>query len=257
MRREFNNYYGLKRYLTVVAQNNNHNINFDTYDGLKTIYDYLHLHKDKISYNFSFTEWIKLSATNNIDELKRISDIGNSINLAEYFDKDIVSEFGLKAFSISNVEKDMICTYTRPTMSTNIGCYFIYDNNDELVYIGKSTSDLLTRACVSSVQRLLGDFKRIELIEFNTKAETNIFEIYYISKLKPKFNSESNTRDVLPFDLPDTSISKKYINAIEKQVFDSKDSPEFIAYSKDAVSNGYIVFEKEKGHAYRPIIPLN
>ena len=80
----------------------------------------------------------------------------------EGFDKDIVSEFGLKAFAISNVEKDMVCTYTRPIMSTNIGCYFIYDNNDELVYIGKSTSDLLTRACVSSVQRLLGDFKKIE-----------------------------------------------------------------------------------------------
>ena len=47
MRREFNNYYGLKRYLTVVAQNNNHNINFDIYDGFKTIYDYLHLHKDR------------------------------------------------------------------------------------------------------------------------------------------------------------------------------------------------------------------
>lgn len=197
-----------------------------------------------------------MSATNNIDELKQISDTGKSINLTEDFNKDVVSKFGLKAFAISNVEKDMICTYTRPTMSTNIGCYFIYDNDDELVYIGKSTSDLLTRACVSSVQRLLGDFKRIELIEFNTKAETNIFEIYYISKLKPKFNSESNTRDILPFDLPDTSISKKYINAIEKQVFDSKDSPEFIAYSKNSLANGYVVFEKEKGHAYRPIIPL-
>ena len=256
MRREFKNYYGLKRYLTVVAQNNNHNINFDNYNGLEMIYNYLHQHKDKISYNFTFTAWIKLSANNNINELKRISDVGYSINQKEGFDKDVVSEFGLKAFAILNVEKDMVCTYTRPVMSTNIGCYFIYDNNEELVYIGKSTSDLLTRACVSSVQRLLGDFKKIELIEFNTKAETNIFEIYYISKLKPKFNSESNTRDVLPFDLPDTSISKKYINTVDKKIFDSKDSPEFISYSQNAVSNGYIVFEKEKGHAYRPIIPL-
>ena len=65
MRREFTKYYGLKRYLTVVAQNNNHNINFDNYEGLETIYKYLLLHKDKISYGFSFTEWIKLSADNN------------------------------------------------------------------------------------------------------------------------------------------------------------------------------------------------
>lgn len=76
LRREFKNYYGLKRYLTVVAQNNNHNIDFDTFNGLETIYKYLNLNKDKISYNFNFTEWIKLSANNNINELKRISDIG-------------------------------------------------------------------------------------------------------------------------------------------------------------------------------------
>lgn len=256
MRREFTKYYGLKRYLTVVAQNNNHNINFDNYEGLETIYKYLFLHKDKISYGFSFTEWIKLSVDNNTNEFERISNIGKTLDLSAPFNRDIVCEFGLKAFAISNVEKDMICTYTRPIMSTNIGCYFIYDNEGVLVYIGKSNSDLLTRACVSSVQRLLGDFSRIELLEFNTKAETNIFEIYYIAKLKPKFNSESNTRDNLPIDLPDTFISKKYIEAIDKVTFDSKDSPEFISFSKDAFSKGHILFEKEKGHAYRPIIPL-
>ena len=168
MRNKFKNFYGLKRYLSVVAQNNNHDINFDNYSGLEHIYNYLNLHNDKVSYNFNFSEWIKLSANNDINK----------------FNQDIVYKFGLKAFAISNVDKDMICTYTRPIMSTNIGCYFIYDNDGILVYIGKSTSDLLTRACVSAVQRVLGDFSKIKLIEFNTKAEANIFEIYYISKLK-------------------------------------------------------------------------
>lgn len=256
MRNKFKNFYGLKCYLSVVAQNNNHDINFDNYSGLEHIYNYLNLHNDKVSYNFNFSEWIKLSANNDINELKRISEIGSSINDINKFNQDIVYKFGLKAFAISNVDKDMICTYTRPIMSTNIGCYFIYDNDGILVYIGKSTSDLLTRACVSAVQRVLGDFSKIKLIEFNTKAEANIFEIYYISKLKPKFNSESNTKDVLPFDLPDTSNSRKYINSIEKKVFDSKDSPEFTTYSKASSANGYMVFEKAKGHAYRPIIPL-
>lgn len=256
MKNKFKNYYGLKRYLSVVAKNNNHDINFDNYSGLEFIYNYLNLHRDKISYNFNFSEWIKLSATNDINELKRISEIGLSINDSNKFNEDIIYKFGLKAFAISNVDKDTICTYTRPTMSTNIGCYFIYDNDGILVYIGKSTSDLLTRACVSALQRVLGDFSKIELLEFNTKAETNIFEIYYISKLKPKFNSESNTKDILPFDLPDTSISRKCISSIEKKVFDSKGSPEFISYSKESSDCGYIVFEKSKGHAYRPIIPL-
>lgn len=256
MRNKFKNFYGLKCYLSVVAKNNNHDIDFNNYAGLESIYNYLNLHRDKVSYNFNFTEWIKLAATNDTRQLKHISEIGLSIDSAHEFNKDIICKLGLKAFAISNVDKDTICTYTRPSMTTNIGCYFIYDNDEILVYIGKSTSDLLTRACVSAIQRVLGDFSRIELLEYNTKAEANIFEIYYISKLKPKFNSESNTKDILPFDLPDTSISRKYINSVEKKVFDSKNSPEFISYSKESSANGYIVFEKTKGHAYRPIIPL-
>lgn len=138
----------------------------------------------------------------------------------------------------------------------NFGCYFIYDNNDDLVYIGKSNSDLLSRSCVSANQRLSGDFNHIELREFKTKAETNIFEIYYISKLKPKFNSESNTKDILPFDLPQTFISQKYITSIDKRCFDSNKSSEYDLYRKECVVNGYIIFERQKGHIYRPSIPL-
>ena len=44
-------------------------INFDNYGGFEMIYNYLHQYEDKISYNFTFTEWIKLSANNNINEL--------------------------------------------------------------------------------------------------------------------------------------------------------------------------------------------
>lgn len=75
--------------------------------------------------------------------------------------------------------------------------------------------------------------------------------------MRKEFNSESNTKDSLPFELlPDTYISKKIVTVIDKKTFDSKESPEFISYSKNSISNGYIVFEKEKGHAYRPLIPL-
>ena len=80
MRNKFKNYYGLKCYLSVVAKNNNHDIDFDNYSGLESIYNYLNLHHDKVSYNFNFSEWIKLSATNDINELKRISKVGLSIN---------------------------------------------------------------------------------------------------------------------------------------------------------------------------------
>lgn len=256
MQDKFKNYYCLKKYLTVVANNNHHNINLDNYDGLENIYNYLIIHRDKISYNFNFSEWIKLIVHNEKNELRRIADIGKSLSMHNDFDDNLVNNFGLKLFVRSNIDKDMICVYTKPKMTSNIGCYFIYDNSGLLVYIGKSTNDLLTRSCVSANQRVGGNFEHIELKEFNTKSEANIFEIYYISKFKPKYNSESNTKDTLPFEIPDTSISTKYINSIEKKTFDSKYSSEYISYRKNSIENGNILFEIEKGHSYRPVIPL-
>ncbi len=253
---KFKDYYHLKNYLNTVARDNKYVVNFDNFEGLEKIFDYLQTYRNNIKYNFMFSEWIKLVRQNDMNELKRISDIGKSIYENRIFDESIITSIGLKICIRTNIEKDMICTYTRPRMSTNIGCYFIYDNNDELVYIGKSTSDLLSRSCKSATERVLGDFSKIKLIEFNTKAETSIFEIYYITKFKPKFNSESNTKDNLPFDLPDTSISRKFIMCVNKQIFDDRNTKDYFNYKQDSISNNLIVFEKSKGHAFRPIIPL-
>lgn len=252
---KFKNYYDLKKYLSVVAYNNNHKINFDDYDGLEIIYSYLMIHKEKIVYNFNFTERIKLVTNNDVKELKNIW-YWELYRKHAKIDDFVINSIGLKLHVRTNIEKDMICTYSRPIMTTNIGCYFIYDNNNELIYIGKSNNDLLLRSCTSANQRISWNFNHIELKEYSTKAETNIFEIYYISKYKPKFNSESNTKDVLPFDLPDTSISTQYINVIDKKIFNSKNSEEYIMYKQYALSNNMIIFEIEKGHSYRPIIPL-
>ena len=73
---KFKNYYDLKKYLSVVAYNNNHKINFEDYDGLEIIYSYLMIHKEKIVYNFNFTEWIKLVTNNDVKELKKYLILG-------------------------------------------------------------------------------------------------------------------------------------------------------------------------------------
>lgn len=256
MKDKFKNYNYLKSYLKVVAKNNNHDINFDDFNGLEKIFDYLQNYKNNIKYNFTFSEWIKLVQQNDTSELKHVSDIGKCICENHVFDESLIKSIGLKICVRTNIDKDMICTYIKPKMSTNIGCYFIYDNNDELVYIGKSTSDLLSRSCASATERVLGDFRRIELLEFNTKAETSIFEIYYITKYKPKFNSESKSKDNLPFDLPDTSISRETIMCVDKQIFNDRNSKDYLDYKQSSIANGFIVFEKSKGYAFRPIIPL-
>lgn len=257
MQDKFKNFNYLKHYLNVVAKDNKHVINFDEFNSLEILFDYLQKYRYRIKYNFLFSEWIKLVRKNNIDELKRISDIGSLISEDNIFDENIINSIGLKICIRTEIEKDTICTYTKPVMTTNIGCYFIYDNNGEIVYVGKSTSNLLSRSCVSATERVLGDFLKIELLEFNTKAEASIFEIYYITKLEPKFNSESNTSDNLPFDLPDTSISKKIIMSIEKYEFKDRNSKEYMDYKENSINNGLIVFEKVKGHAFRPIIPID
>lgn len=254
---KFKNYNLLKGYLKVVAKDNKLIINIDDFSGLENIFVYLLKYRNRIKYNFLFSEWTKLVRQNNIEELKRISDIGNFISQNNTFDENIINSIGLKICIRTEIESDMICTYTKPVMTTNIGCYFIYDNNGEIVYVGKSTSDLLSRSCASSVERVLGDFSKIELLEFNTKAEASIFEIYYITKLKPKFNSESNTSDNIPFDLPDTSISKKIIMSVDKYKFEDRNSKEYLDYKEKSIKDGFIVFEKVKGYAFRPIIPLN
>lgn len=172
---KFKNYNLLKNYLNVVAKDNKHIINIDDFSGLENIFVYLQNYRNRIKYNFLFSEWTKLVRQNNTEELKRISNIGNLISQNNTFDENIINSIGLKICIRTEIESDMICTYTKPVMTTNIGCYFIYDNNGEIVYVGKSTSDLLSRSCISSVERVLGDFSKIELLEFNTKAETSIF----------------------------------------------------------------------------------
>ena len=72
-----------------------------------------------------------------------------------------------------------IAYYTKPNIpkEDNIGCYFIYDNNGEIVYIGKSNSNLYERSCTSAQERTKGNFSKIELYSMPTHADTNIYEM--------------------------------------------------------------------------------
>ena len=74
---KFKNYNLLKGYLKVVAKDNKLIINIDDFSGLENIFVYLLKYRNRIKYNFLFSEWTKLVRQNNIEELKRISDIGN------------------------------------------------------------------------------------------------------------------------------------------------------------------------------------
>ena len=84
--------------------------------------------------------------------------------------------------------------------------YYVYrfkDKNDEIIYIGKAKTlssrmsghNHLPMECYDSIDK-------IEYIELNNQSEGSMYEIYWINKLSPKYNTEYNKNDSISFKLP-------------------------------------------------------
>lgn len=88
------------------------------------------------------------------------------------------------------------------------GVYFIYNHEGKLVYIGKSATCLLTRSFQSAKERKSLNFSKIELRECKNKSDIAIYESYYISLYKPKYNCDLIFDDIPSIKLPELTISK-------------------------------------------------
>ena len=84
------------------------------------------------------------------------------------------------------------------------GIYFIYDENEELIYIGKSKN--LFERLANSLRERGGDKYSFALTE--TKSDYHLYEIYYIAKLEPKLNVDSAEQDELTVTLPELEFSE-------------------------------------------------
>lgn len=93
------------------------------------------------------------------------------------------------------------------------GVYRIYNNNNELLYIGKSYN--LASRIPSSMKERRGFAFDYAIIE--NKADTDIYEIYYICKLQPPLNEASNTGDIPTIVLQDIEFSK-IINVYKEEI---------------------------------------
>jgi excinuclease UvrABC nuclease subunit len=82
----------------------------------------------------------------------------------------------------------------------NFGVYFLYDEKERVIYIGKSESNMILRSKQSASK-----YKAVKVQYFHprTKADTRIYEIYYINKFKPQYNRDAKTRDKLTIKLQD------------------------------------------------------
>lgn len=97
------------------------------------------------------------------------------------------------------------------------GVYFIYNTENELVYIGKSSNCLLTRAFSSAKERKCLNFSKIELRECKCKSDVAIYESYYIALYKPKYNNDLIFEDAPTIKLPELPISKTITRDIDSE----------------------------------------
>ena len=256
---EFANGKHLVNYLLKIFKNNGTDIpkeNLENIRDLENIFTFMTNLPNDIKNNIDFSggyyPWIILSQSNKYQKLSDISKVGNE-NIVKFtnnpsiisFDTVFKSfelgiEYNLRYLRSKPDDEDIyyphcfeilegsprfvkwnIAYYTKPNIpkEDNIGCYFIYDNDGELVYVGKSNSNLYERSCTSAQERTKGNFSKIELYSMPTQADTNIYEMYFIAKYNPKFNSDSRCMDNPTFELP--KLKPKYtLERVGTDLFD-------------------------------------
>lgn len=92
-------------------------------------------------------------------------------------------------------------------LSYTHGLYFLY-NDDELVYVGRSRSGVGRRVITSIEER-----EECNYVAFafpKTISDVDLYEVYYIAKLKPRFNADCKHDDELTVSLPELEISTRY-----------------------------------------------
>jgi len=73
------------------------------------------------------------------------------------------------------------------------GIYKLFNENKEMVYIGKSTTDLFKRIIGSSYERKNAIYYSYAITR--TKSDVGIYEMYYIGNLKPLTNKDGKFED--------------------------------------------------------------
>lgn len=256
---EFVNGKHLVNYLLKIFKNNGTDIpkeNLENIRDLENIFTFMtnlpNDIKDNIDFSGGYYPWIILSQSNKYQKLSDISKVSNE-NIVKFTNNPTIISFDtvFKSFELGieynlsylrsrpdegdiyyphrfeilegspRFVKWTIAYYTKPNIpkEENIGCYFIYDNDGELVYVGKSNSNLYERSCTSAQERTKGNFSKIELYSMPTQADTNIYEMYFIAKYNPKFNSDSRCIDNPTFELP--KLKPKYtLERIGTEPFD-------------------------------------
>ena len=98
------------------------------------------------------------------------------------------------------------------------GLYKLYNKNKKLIYIGKSHN--LGRRIPSSAKSKKTHYFSYAIT--GNKADTNIYEMYYIAKLNPPRNGADNVEDMPSMNLPELEFTEK------KKIYKNEGTTEFL-----------------------------
>lgn len=162
-----------------------------------------------------------------------ISSLNTVFNLdIEYTEKYIFNSNNFKSKFYPNrigcieIIEDIERIYTvgeiNDKYNNKYGVYFIYDNNNTISYIGKSTSCMQSRSLKSVQERGLRNFSKIELYECNSKSDVAFYEAYYIAKHKPRCNLDLIFDDEITVKIEDIKPCSTIVRNVENEYIDVK-----------------------------------
>lgn len=134
-----------------------------------------------------------------------IFKIENIKYILENTDKDSIKKY-LNDFILEHSEQNISNSISTPTNTKNFYVYKFLNSKKDILYIGK-TSDMWNRMSShksnsNTHEDCIKETSFIEYIKTNSENEASIYEIYYISKLKPIYNKEYNVSTYITIDLP-------------------------------------------------------
>ena len=99
--------------------------------------------------------------------------------------------------------------------------YKIYSDNF-LIYLGRTKQPLKRRLHAhffktAKVREInIESVTKIEYAHFKTEADLNVYEIYYINKLKPILNRDDKAKDELSIKLPDVPFQEYHCHLMDR-----------------------------------------
>lgn len=110
--------------------------------------------------------------------------------------------------------------------------YYIYkylNKNEEIIYIGLTSRPIQRRIKEHEVEELQKETYRIEYAKVKTEADMRMYELYYINKYNPKFNTRDLYVDGNQITLPElnfvpyleTNIEQDIRNTLNERIYSS------------------------------------